>query len=176
MPEDTFRWVITGGVAISTLCILVVAVVAVMLYRTMTIVQVRVDSLAGRVEPLIDTVRRLTDDNAPKIARITSDAADIVANAKDMSDVARDQAHRFAEVGRDFTDRAKVQIARVDAAVDQTVEHVQQVGETVKTSVLKPVKEAGAVIAGVKAAVTSYAHNGRRPAVGRIAQDEEMFI
>jgi len=41
---------------------------------------------------------------------------------------------------------------------------------------LKPVKEAGAVIAGLRAAVGSLAGNGRRPAVGRIPQDEEMFI
>jgi hypothetical protein len=37
------------------------------------------------------------------------------------------------------------------------------------------VREAGAVLAGVKAAVTSFA-NGRRPTVDHITQDEEMFI
>jgi hypothetical protein len=99
-----------------------------------------------------------------------------VANAKDVSEVAKDQAHRFADVGRDFTDRAKVQIARVDSVVDETVENVQHVGETVKTAVLKPVKEAGAILAGVKAAMQSYATNGRQPPVDHIPQDEEMFI
>jgi hypothetical protein len=176
MTDETFRWVIAGGVGIATLCILIVAVAAVMMYRVISIVRVRTDKIADRVEPLIDTVRRLTDENAPKISSIASDAAVIVANAKDVSEVAKDQAHRFADVGRDFTDRAKVQIARVDAAVDQTVEHVQQVSETVKTAVLKPVREAGAVLAGVKAAVASYATNGRRPPIDHIAQDEEMFI
>ena len=29
MPEETFRWAITGGVAIATLCILTMAVVAI---------------------------------------------------------------------------------------------------------------------------------------------------
>lgn len=176
MTEDTFRSVIAGGVAISTLCILVVAVMAIMIYRAISAVQARTNKVADRVEPLIDTVRKLTDENGPKITSITSDAAEIVANAKDVSVVAKDQAHRFADVGRDFTDRAKVQIARVDAAVDQTVENVQQVSESVKTSVLKPVREAGAVLAGVKAAVSSYAANGRRPPIDHIAQDEEMFI
>jgi len=176
MTEETFRWVIAGAVAISTLCILIVAVMAVMMHRAMSAVQARTAKVADRVEPLIETVRKLTDDNAPKLSALTSDAAEIVANAKDVSVVARDQAHRFAEVGRDFTDRAKVQIARVDAAVDHTVEQVQHVSETVKTSVLKPVREAGAVLAGVKAAVSAYASNGKRLPIDHIAQDEEMFI
>jgi methyl-accepting chemotaxis protein len=176
MTEDTFRWVIAGGVAISTLCILIVAVSAILLYRTISLVRVRTEKLADRVEPLIDTVRKLADDSAPKIAHITSDAELIVSNAKDVSLVAREQAHRFAEVGRDFTDRAKVQISRVDAAVDHTVDQVQEVTETVKIAVLKPVREAGAVLAGVKAAVASYASNGRRTPIDHIAQDEEMFI
>ena len=176
MAEDTFRWVIAGGVMISTLCIVIVAAAAVMMYRTISLVRARADKMADRVDPLIDTVKKLTDENGPRISGITADAATIVANAKDVSEIAKDQAHRFADVGRDITDRAKVQIARVDAVVDQTVESVQHVSDTVKTSVLKPVREAGAILAGVKAAVTSYASGTKRPGVGRIAQDDEMFI
>ncbi len=176
MGEDTFRWIITGGVAISTLCILIMAFAAVSMYRVITAIKTRAEGMVTRVEPIIDTVRKLAEDNAPKINHITTDAVEIVANAKDISGVAKDQAHRFAEVGRDFTDRAKVQIARVDSVVDQTVEQAHQVGDTVKTAVLKPVKEAGAVLAGVRAAITSYASNGRRPPIEHIAQDEEMFI
>ena len=51
MPEDTFRWVITGGVAISTLCILIMAVAATALYKVVSKVQARVDELTTRVEP-----------------------------------------------------------------------------------------------------------------------------
>jgi hypothetical protein len=41
--------------------------------------------------------------------------------------------------------------------------------------VSKPVREASAVLAGVRAAVSTLA-NGRRPTVDHITQDEEMFI
>jgi hypothetical protein len=89
--------------------------------------------------------------------------------------VAKDQAHRFAEVGRDIADRTKAQVARVDAVVDDTVDKVHQAGDNVKAAVSKPVREAGAVLAGVKAAVSTLA-TGRRPTVDHITQDEEMFI
>src|SRR5579863_7318745 len=124
MPEDTFRWAVAGGVAIATLCILIMAIVAILLYRIVSKVQARMDEVTTRVEPIIDTVRKLTDENAPKITVLTGNVVDISANAKDISEMAKDQAHRFAEVGRDIADRAKAQIARVDGVIDDTVEQV----------------------------------------------------
>jgi len=147
MSEDTFRWVITGAVAISALCIFIMAVTAFVMYRVVSRLQVK-----------------------------TTRAGQIADNAKDISDVARDQAHRFAGVGRDIADRAMAKAAKVDAAVDDTVEQVHNAGANIKEAALKPVREANGVIAGLKAAVSTYAQGARRPGVERIAQDEEMFI
>ncbi len=175
MPEETFRWVITGGVAIATLCMLTMAVVAILLYRIVARVQVRMEGVAERAEPIIDTVRQIASDSAPKISLISTRAVEIATNAKEISDLANEQAHRFAEVGRDIADRTKAQIARVDAVMDETVEQVHHAGDNVKAAVLKPVREAGAVLAGVRAAFVSLG-SGRRPTVDHIIQDEEMFI
>jgi methyl-accepting chemotaxis protein len=175
MPDDVFRWAIAGGVAIATLCIAMMAVISLMLYRMVSRVQSRVDSVAERVEPIIETVRKLANENGPKVTIIAGNAVEISNNAKEISIVARDQAHRFAEVGRDIADRTKAQVARVDAVVDDTVDKVHQAGDNVKAAVSKPVREAGAVLAGVKAAVSTLA-TGRRPTVDHITQDEEMFI
>jgi uncharacterized protein YoxC len=175
MSDDTFRWVIAGAVAIATLCIFIMAVVSIAGYRVFSKMQVKVDGLATRAEPILETVRRMADDSAPKVSDIASRAREIAVNAKDISDVAKDQAHRFAEVGRDIADRAKVQVARVDAAVDDTVDQVHHAGENVKAAVLRPVREAEGVFAGIRAAVTTYGQ-GRRPSIDHITQDEEMFI
>jgi predicted phage tail protein len=175
MPEDTFRWVVTGGVGIATLCIVVMAVVAILIYRVASKVQALVDRLTERVEPIIDTAKKVAEDAAPKIASVTGNVVEISANAKDISGVAKDQAHRFAEIGRDIADRTKAQIARVDAVVDDTVEQVHQAGDNVKAAVMKPVREASAVMAGVKAAMTILV-DGKRPTVDHLTQDEEMFI
>jgi uncharacterized protein YoxC len=176
MPEETFRWVVTGAVAISTLCILTMAIAAIAMYRVVSKVQSRVDGIAEKVDPIVDKVRKITDDNSQNITTIVSSAAAVSLNAKDISEVAKEQAHRFAEIGRDFADRAKAQIARVDAAVDKTVDQVGVAGEAAKVAVMKPIKEASGLIAGVKAAVSSYTSNGRRPTMDHITQDEEMFI
>ncbi len=175
MPEETFRWVITGGVAVATLCILIMAVTSVLLYRVVSRVHARTTRIADQIEPIIDTLKRLTSENAPKFSAIASRAVEIAANAKEVSDIAKDQAHHFAEVGRDITDRTKAQVARVDAVVDDTVEQFHHAGDNVKAAVLKPVREAGAVFAGVRAAVSTLA-TGRRQTIDHVTLDEEMFI
>ena len=116
MPDDIFRWTIAGAVGIATLCIVLMAVVSIMLYRVVSRVQSRVDDVTTRVEPIIDSVRRLTNENGPKVTAIASNAVEISVNAKEISIVAKDQAHRFAEVGRDIADRTKAQVARVGAS------------------------------------------------------------
>jgi F0F1-type ATP synthase membrane subunit b/b' len=175
MSDDTFRWVIAGGVALAALSMLIMAIVVIVLYRVVSKMQTKADDVIDRVSPLLDSARDLTRENAPKLSAIATRAREIADNAKDISDVAKDQAHRFAEIGRDVADRAKAQVARVDAAVDDTVDQVHNAGNHLKAAALKPVREASGVLAGVKAAVSTYAQ-GRRTAIDHITQDEEMFI
>jgi hypothetical protein len=175
MTEETFRWVITVGVGIAVLCILVMAIIMGALFGAISKLKTRVIDMSDRVEPIVDTVKKVAIENAPKVNLVASNVVAISENAKDISGVAKDQAHRFAEVGRDLADRSKAQIARVDAVVDDTVEQVHHAGAAVKSAVNKPVREAAAVFAGVKAAVGSLVE-GRRPTIDHLTQDEEMFI
>jgi len=175
MSEETFRWVVTGAVGIATLCILIMAGVALGLYKVVSKLQVRVHDLMGKAEPIIDTVRKIAADNAPKVNDIASSAQTIAANARDISGEAKDQAHRFAEVGRDIADRTRAQVARADAAVDQTVVNLHDAGAQAKEAFMKPVREANAIGAGIKAALSTYT-SGRRTPIDHITQDEEMFI
>lgn len=175
MSEETFRWVVTGGVAIATLCILIMAVVSLLLLKVASKVRKRMDSVLERVEPILDTARQVAKDSGPKISAIGDNVVEIVANARDISDVAKDQAHRFGEVGRDIADRAKAQVARVDSAVDNTVEQFHHAGDNMKSAMMKPVREAGAVFAGLRAAAQTLT-NGRRATVDHVTQDEELFI
>jgi hypothetical protein len=175
MPDETFRWVVAGGVAIATLSIVVVALMTVLVYRAITRLQNRVDSMAERSEPVVDSVRTLLHENTPKVNGIMAAAQETAINTRDISVIAKDQAHRFAELGRDITDRAKVQVARVDAVVDETVEQVQNLGDDLRSAVMKPMTEVSGVLAGIRAGVSTFAQ-GRRPDVTRATQDEEMFI
>ena len=175
MTDDTFRIVITTGVGIAVAAIAVLAVVAIAMLKAVNKVRERFDSLGDKAEPILSSVRKLTEENSPRISEIVRNAKDVSDDAKDISGVAKDQAHRFAEVGRDIADRTRVQVSRLDAAVDDSIDRAHEAGEQVKAAVMKPVREASGIAAGVKAAVTTFAQ-GNRPSVNRATQDEEMFI
>jgi methyl-accepting chemotaxis protein len=172
MSEDTFRIVVTSALC---LAIVVVAGIALATLKIVARIRSRVDNLAATAGPLLTMIHKLTEETGPRISDIVRNTQEISSNAADISGVAKDQAHRFAEVGRDIADRTRAQVSRLDAAVDDTIERAQETTENVKAAVLKPVREVSGIAAGVKAAVSTFAH-GTRASVNYVTQDEEMFI
>jgi hypothetical protein len=169
MPDDVFRWVVAAAVILACLAFLVQAGVVVALYRIARKLQEKTLPLAERAVPVLDTARKILDENRPRIAEVSTDAVEIARNA-------RQQAIRIGELLDDAGQRAKSRIAQIDSTVEDTVEQVEQVGGAVKGAVLKPVREMNAIMAGVRAALVTYAQGGRRPSVDHATQDEEMFI
>jgi hypothetical protein len=168
MSEETFRWVVAGGVSLGGVSLFVAAVVAITIAAGLKKMQARVQTVIDRAEPILDSSRRLLEDATPKVSSISTDAVDIVR-------MAREQTERLSELLQDFTERAKVQVARIDGTVDQSLEQIQVAGDAVKDAVLRPVREFNGIFSGIKTAVSVYA-TGRRASVDHATQDEEMFI
>ncbi|MCL4402496.1 MAG: hypothetical protein M1436_07535 [Acidobacteria bacterium] len=169
MPDDIFRWVIAAAVILACLAFLVQAGVAIALYKIAKRIQEKVVPLAERAEPILEDTHKLLDENRPRIAEMSADAVEIMKTA-------RIQAGSLSGLLDDATARAKVRVAQIDETMDNAVVQVEQVGGAVKGAVLKPVREANAIMAGLKAALVTYAQGGRRPSVDHATQDEEMFI
>ena len=168
MTEETFRWVITAGVSLTAICALVAAIVALTVASGIRKLQVRVQATIDRAEPILDTARRVLEDTAPKFATVTTDLTEVVR-------LSREQIERLSELIKDFSERAKVQVARIDGTIDHSLEQIGIASEAVKGAVLKPVREFNGIFSGIKTAVTVYA-TGRRASVDHATQDEEMFI
>lgn len=169
MTEDVFRWVVAIAVALAAIAFLVQAGIAVALYRIANRMQAKVSPLAERAEPILDTTRQILTENQPRIAEIS-------AHAVEVAKYARQQAAQIGELVEETSVRARVRLAHLDEKVEQTVEQVENVGGAVKAAVLKPYREMTAIVAGIKAALVTYAQGGRRPSVDHATQDEEMFI
>ncbi len=189
MSEELFRVVITAGVGVAVLCIAVMTVAAVGLARTTSKMKQRVDSAMDRVEPILASVQRITEANEQKVSLIADrgveiaasakliaeNAQDITLQAREIAAVAKDQAYVYADVGRDVAERARDRVAQVDDAVDSTLDKVQHAGETVRLAAIRPLKEATAMFAGVKAAISTLTR-ARVANADRVTSDEEMFI
>lgn len=169
MPDDVFRWVVAIGVALACVAFLVQAAVVFALYRVARKMQDKVMPLAERAEPILENARQIVVENRPRITEVSTEAVEIARQA-------RQQAIQVGQLLDDAASRARVRIAEIDQKVEETVEQVENVGGAVKGAVLKPVREANAVMAALKAGLVTYAQGGRRPSVDHATQDEEMFI
>jgi hypothetical protein len=168
MSDDTFKLVIAGGVVLTAVCFLALAVTLIFLLRAVNKLKERVEPLADQTGPVLELVRSSAVELAPRVMEISMEAVEI-------SKSAREQVNRVGELLKDFSDRARAQVARIDGVVDVAVGNVQQAGESVRDTVLKPVREVNGVLAGIKTAISVYSQ-GRRQSVDHATQDEEMFI
>jgi ABC-type transporter Mla subunit MlaD len=121
-----------------------------------------------RAGEVFEAARRILEDNRPRVAEISSDVAG-------MARTGREQVERLGELLQDAGDRARTRLDQIEGAVDSTVEHVEQAGDAVKQAILRPVREANGIAAGISAAVSSLMR-GRKYSVDSATQDEEMFI
>jgi methyl-accepting chemotaxis protein len=176
MSEDVFRWVIAVAVLLACAASVWQAVILAAIFRAGKEAakagkeaQGRFGPLVDRFESLLTTSSKILEENRPRVAEI---AADIVVVAK----TTRQQVERVSEVMDDANARVKARIAQIDETVDQTVVQVEQARDAVKGAVLKPVKEVNGIVAGVKAALNTYAQGGNRNSPEHATQDEEMFI
>ena len=136
----------------------------------------RVGIAAGRVGPVVDEVglvlaaaKRIMEENRPRISALSSEAVEIARSG-------RQQVDRIGELLHDAGDRARTRLEQIDQTVDSTIEQVGQVGDAMKRAVLRPVREANGLAAGISAAVSTLMHHSRKPSVDQATQDEEMFI
>ena len=136
----------------------------------------RIGVVAGKVAPVIDevgtalaTASRIMQETRPRIAELSSEAVEIARSG-------RQQVERLGELLNDAGDRARTRLEQIDQAVESTVEQVGQVGDAMKRAMLRPVREANGLAAGISAAVSTLVHHSRKPSVDQATQDEEMFI
>ncbi|MGA2131827.1 MAG: hypothetical protein ABSH50_06015 [Bryobacteraceae bacterium] len=176
MSEDLFRWVVAAGVLLACAGCIWQAVILSAIYRAGKQAGTAAKEAEGRLLPLVAhfesilrTSDRILEENQSRIAGITSETLLIVK-------AAREHADRIGELIDETNSRAKARIAQIDETVGRTVDQVEQAAESVKGAVLKPVKEVNGIVAGVKAAFSTYAQGARQNSPDHITQDEEMFI
>jgi len=156
-----------------------------------------------RVGPMIDTVLEAVEKTKPvleRTAELIGKAIPVVENARDVvahtdgivtearpyiihlseeaigaARAAREQVERVGGVVEDVSRRAHARLEQIDQSLENTVGQVGQVGDAMKRAVMRPVREANGVAAGISAAVATLVHP-RRSSPGSMTQDEEMFI
>ena len=145
------------------------------LYKMMGETTSRMEKLAGRMEeqttPVLATAHAILDDAQPKLAEITSNLAESTA-------LVRSHVAQMAEATGEIVDRARMQAARLDELVTNTVDKIEVTTDFVQHSVIAPVRRVHAIVQAVSAGLSFLRANRarRKTESNNSGVDEEMFI
>jgi hypothetical protein len=164
-------------VIVAAAAIVLQTIILIALYKMMSQTTQRMESLAGRLEsqtaPVLATASAILDDAKPKIAEITSNLAESTA-------AVREQVTSMAEATGEIVDRARLQAARLDELVSNTVSKIEFTTDFVQTSVITPVRRIHAIAQAVSAGLSFLRASRSRRKHERNGPgsdvDEEMFI
>lgn len=167
-------------VAITTLAVVLQMVILGALYfsiRKSTEKMTRtVDDMHRQVTPILSRLQILLDDVQPRLSSM-------VANANEVTEIARGQAYKVDRVFTEAVDRLRIQVVRADQMLTGFLESIEETGLEMKRTVWEPVRQASAVIRGVKAGLEFFRtggggssarrESGERPRAGT---EDELFI
>lgn len=168
MPSDATFYVMAGAVCVSSLALLINALASLGIYKT-------VRKLQGDLAPLIPEAKETLAQAQKVMMEATHDVKEITTQARDIMQAIDSQLTNLETARQDLSTHLRVQGERVELVVEDVLARVQDVVSVVHGSVLRPVREVSGVVAGVKAALSTFLQ-GRRPTVDRATHDEEMFI
>jgi hypothetical protein len=167
--------VMTVFTAIAAVALVMQAAMMYGVSKSTRAVAERVAQLAPKVEALAETSRAAIDEGRASMAELTLRTREITARTKEILDTTQRQLNRVDRVLEDVEGRARVQLDRAEAVVDDAVNRAQETVAIVHGGIMRPIREINGVAAGVRAAV-HYFMRGGRPTPDRVTVDEEMFI
>ncbi len=171
MDNETKLLVIFVGITGFALLVqaIVMLVAFLTLRKTVKSLQVDVQELRTTAMPILAKSRETLEKVAPKLESVAADVADIAHALKR-------QSVEFQAVAGDILERVHRQTGRVDSMFTNVIDGVEHASNVVVGSVIKPVRQVTAMMAGAKAFLNVLA-TGRRPErPADVAADQDMFV
>jgi 5-hydroxyisourate hydrolase-like protein (transthyretin family) len=126
--------------------------------------------LQGRVDPILSRVNRILEDSEGRISSVMGDTAEITR-------LARGQAQKIDRVFTDTIERLQIQVIRADQILTGALEVVDEAGSKFRSTLWGPIRQASAVMKGIKVGLDMLRRQqDRRAEPDGAPLDEELFI
>jgi 5-hydroxyisourate hydrolase-like protein (transthyretin family) len=126
--------------------------------------------LQGRVDPILSRVNRILEDSEGRISSVMGDTAEITR-------LARGQAQKIDRVFTDTIERLQIQVIRADQILTGAMEVVDEAGSKFRSTLWGPIRQASAVMKGIKVGLDMLRRQqDRRAESDGASLDEELFI
>lgn len=168
MQSETALVLLAIAVAVSSLALLIQAVAALRLMRS-------VQRLETEILPLVPQARE-TLARAQAALKLAADRIEeSAAMTRQLLAAAQQQVEGLDQARRELAVQWRIQSERLELVLEDILSRVQEVVAVLHGTVMRPVREVSGMVAGVKAALQTLLM-ARRPTVDRATHDEEMFI
>jgi len=163
-------------VAVTSLAVLIQTGVMVGLFLSVKKTNEKVTKIAEdlqrKLEPILSRLQYTLDETQPRLSAI-------VANAAEITEVAKRQTYKVDRVFTEAIDRLRDQVVRADQILTGALEGLEEAGTEFRRTVWEPVQKATAVLRGIQMGI-EFLRNARqpRPPVERPrgSGEEELFI
>lgn len=126
------------------------------------------EDAARNAEPVLLAARDLLVDGKEKLNLVSQ-------NLVEISQLTKNQVVRLDGLVSDASDRVRLQLIRLDHLLSHSVNRVEETTEAIQRSILAPLREISAILAGVRTAL-DYLLRRNKTRMGRATQEEELFI
>lgn len=171
---DTWLVVFVGVTAVA---VVIQAVVLTATYLRLRRIDNEMNTLRQRFNDRVDPILNRLDDI---LQTVQLNSHRILGDCAAVAETARNQIEKFDRLTDELSDRVRGQIIRVDELLTRAVGALEAAGDKVQRGLEGPVREAVAVVQGVKTALDYLAERRRKAAATQPGQspatEEELFI
>jgi hypothetical protein len=168
MSPDALLYVMTGAVIVAAAALIFQAALLLGLYKSFKEIREQLKVVSGHAETFVRSAEQTLTQSRKQISEVAAKTNEVLA-------LAHKQLVSIDEFLGDASVRARFQMERVEAILDDAVGKLNETAALLNKGVLRPVREINAIAAGVQAALRAL-FIGRRLTVERATSDEEMFI
>lgn len=163
------------AIAIAAIALAAQAVASILIFRMARRVRADLERMGARAEEALQSADETLKASRRQAEEMTAKVNDAAGKASEVLDLARSQLRRTDEFLAEATQRARVQLDRLELVLDDSISRMHETIVTLNEGVLGPVRQVSGVVAGMRAAL-DYLLRGGRPNVSQATTDEEMFI
>ena len=169
--NSTLLMIFVGLVALAMLTIAAVVVaLALFAMKAEKRLMVHIEEIKAKALPLIDKSTGLVQELTPQIKQITVKVHEITAHVEDIASLAKAKAHEFSPTisaanetvqqanatVRDVNVKTQAQVERVNGMISSALDATALFGRQLQHGITQPGREVSGVVAGVKAAFTTF--------------------
>jgi len=197
LNQQTFEYIVAAAAIVITLSFLIQAAMMIGVYtsvkrlnRTADALQARAVPIINKIEPVVlqvqgtvsavsTTVDKLSSQALETFDRVAVEARAISAavsvSSREIAGLATRQAEQLSVALDASTSMLHRQVSELDHLLTRTQHRIEATTHEVQSSVVTPLRELTALLAGIKRAL-ELIFRGQRKEIDKAYQDEEMFI